>query len=114
MSDLLSLSLQIRQFVDERDWAQFHDPKSVFIALTGEVGEVAELLQWLPAESAAALLAEETLQGAMADELADVLIYLLRLADVCGIDLSAAAVQKLEKNGLKYPADISRGSSAKR
>lgn len=114
MSDFVALTQEIRQFVDDRDWAQFHDPKSVFIALTGEIGEVAELLQWLPADQAVTRLSAPDLRGQLADELADVLIYLLRLADVTDVDLLRSARRKLRKNAERYPADLARGDSSKR
>lgn len=114
MSDFAALTQEIRQFVDERDWAQFHDPKSVFIALTGEVGEIAELLQWLPADEAAERLSEPAINERLGEELADVLIYLMRLADVTGVDLRTAAQQKIRKNAEKYPVELAWGNSDKR
>ena len=113
MSEIVALTQEIRQFVDERDWAQFHDPKSVFIALSGEVGEVAELLQWLPADQAQTLLSDPPLNDRFGEELADVFIYLLRLADITGIDLPAAARAKILKNAQKYPIETARGNSNK-
>ena len=101
-------------FVEERDWAQFHTPRSLALAMVGEVGEVCELLQWRSDESPPGLPdwtpAERT---ALADELADVLSYVIRLADVTNIDLADAFVAKLAKNRAKYPADAVRGSAAK-
>src|SRR4051794_10057055 len=95
MTDLTDLRDQLRRFTEERDWAKFHDPKSLLLALVGEVGELAELFQWLPADGAAELAAEEPLRTRVAEEVSDVLIYLVRLADVLGIDLLAAGVDKL-------------------
>lgn len=86
---------RMRAFTRERDWEQFHDPKSLALALVGEVGELAELLQWLPAEEAARLSNEEPLNTRLGEELSDVLIYLVRLADVCGVDLTTAVVSKI-------------------
>ena len=102
-------------FVEERDWAQFHTPRSLALALVGEVGEVCELLQWRGDEGAPPGLPEWAPQerAALADELADVLSYVVRLADVAGVDLADAFVRKLEKNRAKYPADAVRGSAAK-
>ena len=77
----------MRKFAEDRDWGQFHDPKSVLLALVGEVGELAELFQWLPAADARALAASEPLRTRAGEELADVLLYLVLLADVLGIDL---------------------------
>jgi dCTP diphosphatase len=102
--DLEELRDRMRLFSAERDWQGFHDPKSVLLALVGEVGELAELFQWLPAESAAELGASEPLRTRAGEELSDVLLYLILLADVLGIDLAAAADAKLTAAALKYPA----------
>src|SRR4051812_33669110 len=83
----------MRAFSEARDWGRFHDLKSLTLALAGEVGEVAELVQWLSAERAAR--ADDGLRERLGDELADVLLYLLRLADVAGIGLGSAALGKL-------------------
>jgi dCTP diphosphatase len=104
VSDLELLRDRIRQFSAERDWTRFHDPKSVLLALVGEVGELAELLQWLPAGAAAKLAAAEPLRTRVSEEMSDVLLYLILLADVLGIDLAAAAQAKLDDNARRYPA----------
>jgi NTP pyrophosphatase (non-canonical NTP hydrolase) len=106
MSDLTDLRDRMRHFTDERGWAQFHDPKSLTLALVGEVGELAELLQWLPAESALDSLTQEPLATRAAEEISDVLLYLVRLADVLGIDLPAAANRKLDGSEDRFrPSD---------
>ena len=94
----------MRAFVDERDWGRFHDPKSVLLAMVGEVGELAELLQWLPAAEVTALAAAEPLRTRVGEEMADVLLYLVLLADVLGVDLAAAAREKLRAAHRKHPA----------
>lgn len=104
MSDLEALRDAMREFTAERDWERFHDPKSLVLALVGEVGELSELFQWLPAESARAMAQEAPLQTRVGEELADVLLYLVRLADVLDVDLDSAARRKLARNALKYPA----------
>jgi dCTP diphosphatase len=109
MSDLQALRNRMRQFSTERDWGRFHDPKSVLLALVGEVGELAELFQWLPAESAAELAALEPLRTRAGEELSDVLLYLILLADVLGIDLAAAANAKLSAAEVRYPPGGSAG-----
>lgn len=97
-----------RAFVAARDWQQFQTPKNLAMALTGEVGELVEIFQWLTPDEA-----DEVMDGPRAqdvrDELADVFIYLSRLADVLGIDLAAAALEKLERGEIRYPADQVRG-----
>jgi dCTP diphosphatase len=103
------------EFVAERDWAQFHTPRSLALALVGEVGELCETLQWRSDEGARPGLPGWTddERVALEDELADVLSYVLRLADVAGVDLPAATQRKFAKNRAKYPAELVRGSSAK-
>jgi dCTP diphosphatase len=93
----------MRQFTAERDWSGFHDPKSVLLALVGEVGELAELFQWLPASTARDLAGSEPLRTRAGEELSDVLLYLVLLADVLDVDLAAAANAKLTDAGHRYP-----------
>jgi dCTP diphosphatase len=99
----------MRQFTAERDWSGFHDPKSVLLALVGEVGELTELFQWLPADGAAKLARSEPLRTRAAEEISDVLLYLILLADVLDIDLAAAANAKLTEAGRRYPPPGSPG-----
>ena len=111
MSDLDDLRDAMRDFTAQRAWEQFHDPKSLVLALTGEVGELAELFQWLPAEKAAALAREPELARRAGEELADVLLYLVRLSDVLGIDLRAVADAKLAAARGRFPAADVRGTA---
>jgi dCTP diphosphatase len=104
VSDLVTLRDRMRQFTAERDWSGFHDPKSVLLALVGEVGELAELFQWLPAEDAAEIGKREPLYTRAGEEISDVLLYLVLLADSLDIDLAAAANAKLTQAALRYPA----------
>ena len=99
------LTRLMREFSEERDWKQFHDPKSLILALVGEVGELAELFQWVPAEEAAVWAAEPGHRTRVGEEVADVLLYLLRLADELGIDVMAAARAKQAAARAKFPAD---------
>jgi len=105
MSDLTELRDGMRRFTEERDWARFHDPKSLALALVGEVGEVAELLQWLPADEAQTKLTEGPLATRIAEELSDVLLYLVRLADVVDVDLATAAQAKLREAEARFRPD---------
>ena len=100
VADLEALRDRMRQFTADRDWSRFHDPKSVILALVGEVGELAELFQWLPAEEARNLAGHEPLKTRAGEEMADVLLYLVLLADVLGIDLAAAAHAKMDDSGV--------------
>lgn len=98
---------RMRTFTRERDWDQFHDPKSLVLALVGEMGELAELLQWLPADGAARLAEQEPLNTRLGEEISDVLIYLVRLADVCGVDLPAAVDAKMAASAQRFkPAEV--------
>ena len=109
MSDLIEIRDAARAFIAERDWEQFQDPKSVMLALVGEVGELAELLQWLPADAARELAHKDPLHTRLSEEMADVLIYLLRLADVLGVDLGEVTRAKLALNHRRFVADEVRG-----
>lgn len=108
------LAQELRRFAAERDWEQFHSPKNLAISLAVEVGELLEHVQWGSDAEIAARLQSPDGRADVAEELADVLIYLVRLADVAGIDLLDAASAKLAANAARYPADEVRGSSAKR
>jgi NTP pyrophosphatase (non-canonical NTP hydrolase) len=108
------LAAELRRFAAERDWERFHTPKNLALSLAVEVGEVLEHVQWGSDDEIAALLASADGRAALSEELADVLIYLVRLADVAGVDLLAAASAKIAANAGRYPAAEVRGSSAKR
>jgi dCTP diphosphatase len=114
VSDIRELTEAMRHFSEERDWMRFHDPKSLTLALVGEIGEVAELLQWLPAPDVEALTREPPLNSRLGEELADVLLYLVRLADVTGVDLPEAARTKLRSNRNRYPVADHRGKAPTR
>ena len=109
MSDLSQLRDRMLDFTAERQWEQFHDPKSLILALVGEVGELSELFQWLPAEHAAALAADEPLRTRVGEEMADVLLYLVRLADVVGIDLADVGSRKMDASESRFVPDDVRG-----
>ena len=111
MNDLEQLRNRIRDFVSERDWDQFHSPKNLSMALIVEAAELVEHFQWLK-ESESSELPAQTLQ-AVEEELADILVYLVRIADQLDIDLLSAANRKMESNGAKYPVDLVRGSAKK-
>ncbi|MDZ4202157.1 MAG: nucleotide pyrophosphohydrolase [Gallionella sp.] len=100
-SDLLMLRDKLRDFAKARDWEQFHSPKNLSMALMVEVAELMEHFQWLT-EAQSGELSDET-RHAVGEELADVLLYLVRLSDQLGVDLHDAALKKMEKNAIKYP-----------
>jgi len=111
MRDLDELKQKIRDFARERDWEQFHSPKNLASALIVEAAELLEHFQWLT-QSQSLNLDDDTREQ-VSQELADVLIYLVRLADRLEIDLLAAADRKIAINAAKYPVDRARGSARK-
>jgi dCTP diphosphatase len=110
---LESLRGQLASFAADRDWDQYHTPRNLALALVGEVGELCEIFQWQGEVARGCSNFSEEKRTHLGEELADVLLYLVRLADTCAIDLPAAAQRKLQKNGEKYPASLVRGSSKK-
>lgn len=108
---------EIRQIHDnfsrERDWGQYHTPRNLTLALVGEVGELAEIFQWKGevAEGLPEFTSKD--RKALEEELSDILIYLVRLADKCHVDLPSAVLKKIELNRLKYPVEKAIGSSRK-
>jgi dCTP diphosphatase len=110
-ADLLLLRDKLREFAAARDWEQFHSPKNLSMALMVEVAELMEHFQWATEAQSGDLTPEN--KAAVAEELADILLYLVRISDKLGVDLQDAALRKLEKNAVKYPAELVRGSSKK-
>ena len=111
MNDLEELRGRINNFANERDWNQFHSPKNLSMALVVEAGELVEQFQWLK-ESESYDLSKEKL-AAVEEEIADIFVYLIRIAHQLDIDLMSAAKKKIELNESKYPAEIVRGSARK-
>ena len=110
-AELTGLRDVVRQFVDERDWDQFHTPKNLSAALIVEAAELLEHFQWLERGDAAELGAVKLVQ--VRHEMADVLMYLIQLADKLDVDLHAAVLEKMVLNRAKYPADKVRGGARK-
>ena len=109
--DVQALINALREFSSQRDWDQFHSPKNLASALTVEAAELLEHFQWLTEAQSRELPADKRV--AVGEEMADVLLYLLRLSDQLNIDLVDAAKRKLALNAAKYPVDKSRGTSKK-
>lgn len=107
------LTEALRTFRDERNWAQFHTLRNLIVSLNLEAAELLELTQWKSDDEMSALARDANAHEALRDECADVLLYLLLIADRAGIDLEDAARRKLEKNAAKYPVEKSYGSSRK-
>jgi NTP pyrophosphatase (non-canonical NTP hydrolase) len=112
MDGMTHLTETLRAFTTEREWDQFHTPKNLAMALTGEAGELAAELQWLD-DAAITKDLNGDLRDRLANEAADVFIYLVRFADVCGIDLVTEGLAKVERNRERYPVDRARGVSTK-
>ena len=110
-SELEGLVKQIRTFVDERDWEQFHSTKNLAMALVVEAAELVEIFQWMTEADSLNLSAEDKQRAE--HEVADVMVYLIRIADRLDIDLFSAVERKLSINRQKYPAHLVRGSSRK-
>ena len=110
--DLEQLRQQVADFAQDRDWDQFHSIRNLILAMVGEVGEVAEVVQWVNDDKIEELLKSGGRER-LAQELADVLIYLVRIADKSGVDLAAAVSKKLAENDEKYPKDKARGNAKK-
>ena len=112
MSDSLRhLTERLRAFAAARDWDQFHSPKNLAMAVAAEAGELLEHFQWLTEEQSRNLAADK--RAEVAHELGDVLNFMVRLADQLGIDLPAAAHEKVTMNETRYPAEKARGTAKK-
>ena len=112
---LQSLCERQAAFAQERTWDQHHTPRNLALAMVGEVGELCECFQWRPDAATAVGLPgwSDADKEHLGEEMSDVLLYLVRLADKCDVDLAEAVVKKIEKNAAKYPAGLVKGSSAK-
>ncbi|MFD7985472.1 nucleotide pyrophosphohydrolase [Kitasatospora indigofera] len=108
-----SLQQTLAEFAAERDWQQFHTPKNLAMALVGESGELLEIFQWLTPEQSATVMTDPARAPRVREEIADVLAYLLRLADVLDVDLEQALTDKIAVNAAKYPANKARGRADK-
>jgi len=113
LSDFEALTAAVLKFRDERDWRQFHSLRNLITSLNLEAAELLELTQWKSDAEVEALPGDPALHEALRDECADILLYLLLIANAAGIDLAAAARDKLGKNALKYPVATAYGSRAK-
>lgn len=106
-----ALQKAMRDFAQARDWDQFHSPRNLAAALSVEAAELLEHFQWLTDDQSRSL--DESKRAAVAEEIADVLLYLVRLSEKLGIDPIAAAWRKLEVNASKYPVELAKGNSKK-
>lgn len=112
-NDLALLGELVRKFAYEREWQKYHNPRSLILALMGELGELAELFQWRTDEEAAQLMQDSELASRVTEELADVFGYLLQFADVVRVNLGEALEAKIRLNEERYPAHLARGNARK-
>lgn len=104
---------QLARFAEERNWDQFHTPKNLSMALAAEAAELLEIFQWLTDEQSKEIVNNEKEMTMIRQEIADIFIYLVRLADKLGVDIEKAVYEKIEMNEQKYPVKLSRDSAIK-
>jgi dCTP diphosphatase len=109
---IAELTSAVQEFADARDWGQFHDPKNLAMALASEAGELVSILRWVSNDAADCFVEVEKNRAELADEIGDIGISLLLLCARTDISLGRAVTEKLAKNALKYPVELSRGRSA--
>ena len=113
MNDLYKLKQKLSEFSNERDWDKFHTPKNLAAALSVEASELLEIFQWLNDEESVNSPSDPKIKARTKDELADIFIYLMRLAGKMDIDLIEAAFEKLESSAKKYPVEKAKGNAKK-
>lgn len=111
--DLEKLSSELRKFVEEREWDQFHSVKNLSMALSVEVSELMEILQWMSEEDSNKMASNKKLMTKVEEEVADIFIYLMRIVNKLDIDLELVTYAKMKKNSEKYPVELARGNSKK-
>lgn len=111
--DIENLKRKLQAFADERDWDRFHNPKNLAMALTVEAAELLERFQWLTDEESQNLKERADDHQAVVEEIADIMIYLIRLADKLDVDLQQAVTEKMHRNAEKYPVHLARGNAMK-
>jgi dCTP diphosphatase len=110
---LLGLKNRLREFARARDWEQFHTPKNLAVSIAIEAAELLEIFQWLSDAQASQIIRSKENMGLIRDEMADIFVYLIRLADILGIDLIKAAMRKIVRNSKKYPVATAKGNALK-
>ena len=113
MIDNEKLATNLRSFAAERDWDQFHTPKNLATSISVEAAELLELFQWSRGQKSWDEVTDPPVRARIEEELADILLYVIRFADKAGIDLAAIAERKIALNAAKYPAERFRGSDRK-
>jgi len=110
---IAALKKKVKKFVDDRDWAKYHNPKDVAMSITIEAAELVEIFQWVKDSEQDGVLEDPAKRQKLKDELADVMIYCVSLANVLDIDIGQAVFQKIAKNEGKYPVDRIKGNYRK-
>lgn len=111
--NVAAIQQSLRDFAEARDWNRFHSPKNIATALAVEAAELLENFQWLTEEESRRLAEKPEDYRAVREEIADVQIYLLRLADLLGVDLEIAVRDKMDQNAAKYPVELAKGNAVK-
>lgn len=111
--DISRIRSEVSKFIEERDWDQFHSIKNLSMALNVESSELLEIFQWKTESDSNTVASSPELKTKVSDELADIFVYLLRIADKSHIDLEEVVLKKIQKNALKYPVEKSKGSAKK-
>ena len=106
--DIQEIQMRLKQFASERDWEQYHSPKNLSMALSVEAAELMEIFQWVGAEESRKVVNHADTLAQVVDEIADICIYAIRLADITGIDIESAINRKIDRNIEKYPVDLDR------
>jgi NTP pyrophosphatase (non-canonical NTP hydrolase) len=101
--NLEALAARLKAFANARDWEKFHTPKNLAMALSVEVSELAEIFQWMTAEESSRVMSDQKVADAVRDELADIMLYLVRLSAILKVDLMAEANNKIERNEKRFP-----------
>lgn len=104
---------RVKEFISDRDWGQFHDPKNVSMALASEVGELLDLFRWVKSEDSFRVLEDDETRDAVRMEIADIAMFLVDFASICNIDLTTAIDEKMRINALRYPVEQAKGISKK-
>lgn len=111
--NILEIQKKLRKFAEQRNWEQFHSPKNLSMALAAEAAELLEIFQWLTDEQSKNIVNSEKDMAAVREEIADVFIYLARLADKLNIDIEKEVLAKIKANKKKYPVKLSKNNAVK-
>jgi NTP pyrophosphatase (non-canonical NTP hydrolase) len=111
--DTQKIDQVVSQFIHDRDWDQFHSIKNLSMALSVEASELVELFQWMKEEESNLVSSNEKLKARVSEELADIFVYMFRIAQKANVDLEEAVLAKVQKNSDKYPVEKARGSAKK-